>query len=143
VVDFVFANLVTRGGGSPMSIYSRANLVLVHFFSNHLTFSPLKQMSRFPVPNIIANGKTALKPAHPGHEVRPRRLHQPMVMIAHQDIGMNSPAGSLADLRQRFQETRAIRIVLKDIFPPVATTQHVVNRTLELYPHFPRHGLSP
>jgi len=33
----------------------------------------------------------------------------------------------------------AICIILEGIFPPVATTHHVVNRTLELHPHFPRH----
>jgi hypothetical protein len=34
VIDFVFANLITRGGGRPMSIYRRANIVLVHLFDN-------------------------------------------------------------------------------------------------------------
>ena len=32
MVDFVFPNLVTRGGGRPMSIDRRANIVLVHPF---------------------------------------------------------------------------------------------------------------
>jgi hypothetical protein len=32
VINFVFGNLVTRGGGRPMSIDCCANTVLVHLF---------------------------------------------------------------------------------------------------------------
>jgi hypothetical protein len=31
----VFASLITRGGGRPMSIYRRANILLVHLFDNY------------------------------------------------------------------------------------------------------------
>ncbi len=34
MIDFVFANLITRGGGRPMSIYRRANILLVYLFDN-------------------------------------------------------------------------------------------------------------
>ncbi len=34
VIDFVFANLITRGGRRPMSIYRYANIVLVHLFDS-------------------------------------------------------------------------------------------------------------
>ena len=34
MLDVVFANLIARGGGRPMSIYRRANIVLVHLFVN-------------------------------------------------------------------------------------------------------------
>ena len=34
MIDFVFPNLITRGGGRPMSIYRRTNIVLVHLFDN-------------------------------------------------------------------------------------------------------------
>ena len=32
MIDFVFPNLITRGGGRPMSIDRRANILLVHRF---------------------------------------------------------------------------------------------------------------
>jgi hypothetical protein len=34
MIDFVFANLITRGGRRPMSIYHGANIVLVHLFDS-------------------------------------------------------------------------------------------------------------
>ena len=34
MIDFVFPNLITRGGGRPMSIDRCANIVLVHLFDN-------------------------------------------------------------------------------------------------------------
>ena len=34
MIDFVFHNLVTRGGGRPMSVDRRANIVLVHLFDS-------------------------------------------------------------------------------------------------------------
>jgi hypothetical protein len=61
-------------------------------------------------------------------------------MVAHQDVRMDSPTGPLADLSQCFQKTRAITIILEDIFPPVATTHDVVKRPLKFDPHFSRHS---
>ena len=34
LIDFVFASLITRGGGRPMPIYRRVNIVVVHLFDN-------------------------------------------------------------------------------------------------------------
>src|SRR5204862_1457461 len=35
MIDFVFANLIVRGGGRPMSVYRRANILVVHLLDNY------------------------------------------------------------------------------------------------------------
>jgi hypothetical protein len=47
-----------------------------------------------------------------------------MVMVAHQEIGMDFPASALANLRQGLKKTDPIGIIFKDIFPPVSPAHH-------------------
>jgi hypothetical protein len=60
-------------------------------------------------------------------------------MVAHQDVSMDSPTGPLTRLSQSFQKTRAITIILEDVFAAVASTHNVIKRPLKFDPHFPRH----
>ncbi len=75
--------------------------------------------------SIVAGGETALKPAHSRDQIGPRRFQKPMVMITHQNVGMNFPTGALTKLGDRLQKTHPVRIISKDVLAPVAAaTQH-------------------
>src|SRR5213078_524229 len=53
--------------------------------------------------------------------------HQ-MIMIAHQTIGMNLPAGLITGLSERLQKQTPVLIVDEYWLPTVPTIHHMVNR---------------
>jgi len=73
---------------------------------------------------------SAEQPFHARDKVRPWSLDHEMKMIAHQTIGMHSPAGFRASLAEYFQEGFSIDIVAKDCLPPIPPVQQMVERVL-------------
>jgi hypothetical protein len=99
----------------------------------------LEQVPGLSVTPVVARRITTLKPPHPGHQIRLRRLQQPMVLVTHQDVGMHFPASAPADLSQSLKKTSPIQIIFKDVFTPISPTHHVVSGPLKLHPYFASH----
>ena len=74
----------------------------------------LKQMAKDLMPPVVALRVGSLQPFHPRHEVCLGSLHQQMIVIAHQHVSVNEPAGFLAGFLQGFEKTLPIRIVFED-----------------------------
>ena len=62
-------------------------------------------------------------------------------MIAHEHIGMDTPAAALTDLPQRIQKHPAILIVRKDFLAAVPAAHHVINGAAVFHPWFPWHSV--
>src|SRR5438046_5201735 len=88
--------------------------------------SPLKEMPYPPVAPIEGLPVEAVKLAHPAREVRLGGLDQQMVVVIHQDIGMQGPAKDLDGVRQGHHEARAVGSIAHDGAALVATGSHVV-----------------
>jgi hypothetical protein len=110
----------------------------------------LEKVAGQPMPPVEARRYRGLKPAHPGHQIRLRRLDEQVVMIdgapappfvlafgdsvslrsaAHQHPGMNAPARAPAYFPERGQETLPIRVVAKNRLPPVTPIENVIDRS--------------
>jgi len=57
------------------------------------------------------------------------RLHQQVIVIAHQHVGVNPPARLFAGFGQRFQNPSPIRVVFEKGAALVAARHHVVRRS--------------
>ena len=99
----------------------------------------LKQMPAQAMAAIEAHRPGGLEPAHARDEIGFGSLDQQVVVIAHEHIRMDAPAGAPADLAEGPQETLAVGIVAKDVFPPVAPIQDVVKRAAKFEARFPGH----
>jgi len=78
------------------------------------------------VPVVEALGVGPLQPFHPYHQVRLRCLQQKMVMVRHEDEGMNLPTGSLAGLAQTMQKMLSVLIIAENGFTVIAAAHHMV-----------------
>src|ERR1043165_3281936 len=81
----------------------------------------------------------AQKPFHPLNQIRPRRLHHQMKMIAHQTISVQLPSGLCANSPETFKEASPVRIVPEDFLAPIPPAHEVINSSLVLNPKLPRH----
>ena len=101
--------------------------------------SSLKQMSPDFVPGIEPLRIGALEPAHTIYEIRFRCLQEKMVMIAHQDKGVNQPAVSFGNLLKGVEESLMILFILINFFLTISTAHHVIRRTLKFNARFSSH----
>ena len=76
-------------------------------------------------PNCVG----AQQPAHSRHQIGIGSFNHQMEVISHQAISMRLPSGFLADFGESLQKILPIHIVQENVFPPVATTHHVVDAT--------------
>ncbi len=97
-------------------------------------------MAKQPVPPIESGGIRPQKPLHPGAEIGSGRLDDQVKMIAYQAVGMHLPPRFPADLAQRLHESLPILIIPNNVFPPITTIHHMIDRTSILQSHPPRHG---
>ena len=58
-----------------------------------------------------------LEPGHPADQVWLGRLHQEVVVVAHEDVSVDQPPCALARLRQGSDEALPVRVVLEDRLP--------------------------
>ncbi len=85
----------------------------------HRLVAALEQTTALAVTPVVTSRDTALEPAHPGHQVGPRSLQQPVIMVTHEHVSMNLPTGALTSLPQRLQEPLAIRLIFENVLPPI------------------------
>src|SRR5450432_1927265 len=91
------------------------------------------------MPTVVAPGVGGLQPMHSSHQIRLWRLHQEMVVIAHQNVSVHSPAVALTDLPEAAKENFPILVVQEDCFPPIAPAQEMIERPFEFYPRHSGH----
>lgn len=92
------------------------------------------------MPAVEPAGVSPEEPLHPGDQVRLRRLHDQMEMIAHQTVRMHLPAGLAAGLREGREEAFAVLVIREDIFPAVPPVQDMVDRPRKLQAQLPSHA---
>jgi hypothetical protein len=63
-------------------------------------------------------------------------------MIGHEHIGVNLPASFRATLRQRLDETLAVRVIVKNQLSPVTLVHDVINRARILHSQLASHASS-
>jgi len=85
-----------------------------------------KDMPPEGVACIEPSGVGILKPLHPGHQIGLRSLNHPVVVIGHQNPGINAPATALAAFAQSLQKHGTIFVVFEDGFAPVAAAHDVI-----------------
>src|SRR5712691_2093020 len=86
----------------------------------------LEKMAEYFVAAIVSLGVSALQPFHPGDQVSLGCLDKQMVMITHEHIGMDAPAGPLAGFLQSFQEAFAILDIGKDRLSPTTACHDMI-----------------
>jgi hypothetical protein len=92
-----------------------------------------------PVTVVEPDGAGALQPGHAGDQVSIGRLHDHVVMVAHQAIRMNLPISLLACFGQRLEEVLSVHVIEEAVFAPIPTAHHMVHRTRILHPQLARH----
>jgi hypothetical protein len=63
-----------------------------------------------------------------------------MIVVVHQHISMDAPAGALASLSESRQKGPPILVVSVNGFPPIPAVQHVVEGSGEFDACFTRHA---
>jgi len=77
---------------------------------------------------------------HPRHQVALRGFQRQMIVIAHEHIRVEHPAGLGARLEQTVLERRPRPLGLEDMCPVIATVDHVVARPGEFESQLARHA---
>ena len=68
----------------------------------------------------------ALQALHPRHQIGFRGFHQQMIVIAHQHVGVEAPAGPAAGLAERFQKAQAVPVIPIDRLSLIAPCHHMI-----------------
>ena len=89
----------------------------------------LEEGSVFLPEAIVASREHALKPLHAHAQVRFRRLQGQVVVISHNAVSMQDPAGPLTRLEKALLKRVFGSLVLEDPVAIVTPVHHVVERT--------------
>jgi hypothetical protein len=80
----------------------------------------LEDVAAAIVPFVEALGIDPVELSHAGRQIRLRRLHDEVVVVVHQAVGVAKPAESLDDAAKRRQEAWSVVVVEVDPFARVA-----------------------
>jgi hypothetical protein len=94
---------------------SRQRVTALHW--NRLV-APTKQVPPKLVPTVETLGPGTLKPAHSLHQVGFRSFEGQVIVIAHQDPGIERPTRLPDKLLQGLLKTFTVLIVDDDVLPP-------------------------
>ena len=105
----------------------------------------LEHVSPLAVEAVKAVGKGSLQPRHAPHKVRFRRFQGEVVMVAHQNIGMDDPPAFFAGLGEGPFESFRRSLFDKQVFAVIPPVDHMVNRAFKLQSRLAGHddALSP
>ena len=92
----------------------------------------LEHVSPLAVEAVKAVGEGSLQPRHALHKVRFRRFQGEVVMVAHQDIGMDDPPAFFAGLGEGPFESCRRPHFAKQVFAVIPPVDHMVNRAFKL-----------
>src|SRR5213075_1582987 len=86
---------------------------------------------------------SGMQPLHGAGKIWVRRLHEQMIVIGHQDVGMDQPAVDVRAFLQPAQETLAIMVIAKNCLPLIAPGGDVIPGMLLQYAQWSRHAQDP
>ena len=101
---------------------------------------PLKDGPTPPLPTVEVDGRGPLKPFPPGDQVWFWCLDQQTVMIAHQNEGVNAPAGTQTRFFKRGKRSAPVLFLPKDRFPAISAIQDVAHNSSVFDTQFSRHA---
>ena len=114
---------------------SPANSALVGALTQRKRSEPLGR-SMYTPSKVDRLRKDAVQLPHALGEIRIRRLHQQVVVVGHEAVGMNQPIEALAGCTQHVQKRRpvAVGVAEKDTASLVSVGCHMIQRSGELQP---------
>ena len=92
----------------------------------HCLVSALKQMPADLVAGVVTLGIGPLQPFHSGDQVCFRSFEQEMIMISHQHVGVNAPAGFGAGLAEGFHPALPVSVIFEDGAALIASGHDVI-----------------
>ena len=101
--------------------------------------STLEEVTAFTAQPVEAIGEGRLEPLHASDQIRVRSFDREMIVVAHDDEGMEEPVGFLAGLEQAGLKRGARFLVVKNLGAVVAAIQDVIARTGKFEPQLSRH----
>jgi len=63
-----------------------------------------------------------------------------MIVVAHQHVGVNAPAGLLASLRQRLDEVLPVNVIEEDLLPTITPAHDMIHGPRILETELARHA---
>ena len=109
-------------------------------FDQQRLVSALKDVPTLSHGTVEPIGERALQPLHPCRQIRLGRLQRRVIVVAHEHVGMQSPAVAPARLEQGRLEVRPCRTDREEILAIVATIENVVTGACELDARLPWHN---
>ncbi len=90
-------------------------------------------MAKHLVPAVVTLGVSAFTSHfHARHQIAFGCFDQQMMVVGHQDIGVDPQTGALASLGQRFEKPLPILIIVKDLSALVAAGHDMVEPPLRI-----------
>lgn len=126
-----------RSHGVQVDIVARGTEVAVAAALNQLRLvASAEYVTDEFVAVIEPDGIGALEPSHAGNQIGVGGFQHQVIVIAHEAIGMNLPAGLLAGL----QKIVTVDIIQVNVFTPIPAAHDVVHRSRILNAQMARHG---
>jgi len=122
-----------------MDVVKERFVIVSASFDGHSFVAVAKEPPPEPMPDIEAARIGVLQPFHSGYKVRLRGLEEQMVMVAHEDPGVDAPAGHLTGLSQSLKEETPVVGVAENGFPAIAARHDMVERARVLDADAPGH----
>ncbi len=104
--------------------------------------APCKEVSAQAMPTVVARRVGGLEPMHPAHQISFRSLHQQVIMIAQQDVGVDAPAVAPTSLAQGFKKDFPVPRIPENRLPPIAAAEKMIKRSIEFYPRHSGHQMT-
>ena len=95
----------------------------------------LEDMSPLVLVPIETRAEGRKQPAHPVHQISRRRFQRQMEMVAHDDEGMEHPAGFLTGFEEASLEYRFRLLRPKDVPTVIPAADHMIDRPRKLQSH--------
>ena len=101
--------------------------------------STLEKVTALTAKPVEAIGEGSLEPMHASDQIRIGSLDRQMIVVAHDDEGMEEPVGFLAGLEQAVLKRSAGFLVAKNLGAVVAPIQDVIACAGKFEPQLSRH----
>src|SRR5688572_4182071 len=100
--------------------------------------STLEEVTAFTSKPVEAIGECGLEPLHASDQIRVRSFDREMIVVTHDNEGMEEPVGFLAGLEQAVLKRSARFLVAKNLGAVVAAIQDVIACTGKFEPQLSR-----
>ena len=111
-------------------------------FDQQALVTSLKKMPSFSAQLVEPVGKGRLQPLHAGHQVALRCFQGHVVMVTHQHIGVQQPAGFVAGFEEAPFKRPLRSFSLKNVRPVITPVDHMVTGSRKFQSQLARHAKS-